>query len=138
MWHFKISPPWDSNEGYISKCVLRKRDINLISKSIDKLDHMCSWQMLNFTIFVYCSSVKIMKWLKNAENLQLFYLTSIKKDITQILGLHTSYMVKIWMYTRKRLWLTFGFFLVSLSQIGCFVWNMYSVEIVEKTHIGRF
>ena len=23
MWHFKISPPWDSNEGYISKCVLR-------------------------------------------------------------------------------------------------------------------
>ena len=22
MWHFKISPPWDSNEGYISKCVL--------------------------------------------------------------------------------------------------------------------
>ena len=23
MWHFEISPPWDSNEGYISKCVIR-------------------------------------------------------------------------------------------------------------------
>ena len=22
MWDFKISPPWDSNEGYISKCVI--------------------------------------------------------------------------------------------------------------------
>ena len=26
MGYFKISPPWDSNEGYISECVLRVRD----------------------------------------------------------------------------------------------------------------
>ena len=25
MWHFKISPPWDSNEDYISKCVIRRQ-----------------------------------------------------------------------------------------------------------------
>ena len=57
MGFFKISPPWDSNEGYISECVIGRRLFNWATGSLgDRIVILLTIEMVATQIVTYSDS----------------------------------------------------------------------------------